>query len=153
VEELLSLPGIGDYTSGAVASIAFGVKAPAVDGNVLRVITRLAAYDGDIAKTAVKAEIRQAVLAAMPEARPGDFNQALMELGATVCLPSGAPQCADCPLADLCEAHRSGTTARYPVKAPKKPQRAEEKTVFLITFEGRVALRKRPDSGLLKSLW
>ena len=98
---LKKLPGIGDYTAGAIASIGFGVPAPAVDGNVLRVFARLYNDEGDIMQPAVKASTTQKVMAQQPAEAPGDFNQALMELGALVCTP-GQPDCAACPLQALC---------------------------------------------------
>ena len=154
-EGLRALPGIGDYTAGAVASAAFGLPEPAVDGNVLRVTARLADDHGDIASPAVKRAAAQAVRAAMPQAREDIriFNQALMELGATVCAPAGEPACMLCPAADFCLGRMRGTAAQLPVKAAKKPRRVEDKTVFLLLRQGRVALRKRPAEGLLAGLW
>ena len=152
-EEILTLPGVGEYTAGAVASIAFGAPVPAVDGNVLRVCARLLSSGADVSLPATKKEFRARLLALMPLDRPGDYNQALMELGATVCLPNGAPQCGACPARDFCAAHRSGREADFPVKPPKKPRRIEERTVYLIFRNGRVALRQRPEKGLLAGLW
>lgn len=151
-EALLSLPGIGPYTAGAIASIAYHIPVPAVDGNVLRVTARLLGSAEDIADPKVKARRERELTAVLPE-RAGDFNQALMELGATVCLPNGAPRCGDCPLAALCTAHREGRTAELPVKSRAKRRREEEHTVFLLTCGGRLALRKRPPKGLLAGLW
>ena len=152
-EELRRLPGIGDYTAGAIASIAFGLPEPAVDGNVLRVAARLSASHEDISDPARKAELREILRKIYPAGKAGDFTQALMELGATVCLPNGTPRCEDCPLAELCEARRSGQETVLPVKAPK-PQRREEKlTVFRLLHGSRAALRKRPETGLLAGLW
>ena len=152
---LRALPGIGDYTAGAVASAAFGRREPAVDGNVLRVTSRIADDHGDITSPAVKRAAAEAVRAAMPvaEADVRVFNQALMELGATVCAPAGEPACMLCPAAELCLGRQRGTAAQLPVKAAKKPRRVEEKTVFLLLRQGRVALRKRPAEGLLAGLW
>lgn len=154
-EGLRALPGIGDYTAGAVASAAFGLPEPAVDGNVLRVTARLADDHGDIASPAVKRAAAKAVRAAMPQDREDIriFNQALMELGATVCAPAGEPACMLCPAAELCLGRKRGTAAQLPVKAAKKPRRVEDKTVFLLLRQGRVALRKRPAEGLLAGLW
>ena len=150
---LLKLPGIGEYTAGAIASIAYQVPAPAVDGNVLRVISRLTADDSDIAETATKRAMQEKLVAILPQDRPGDFNQALMDLGATVCLPNGAPLCDRCPLAALCEAKRQGLTEELPKKAKKQAPVSEEKTVFLLVFEDKLALQKRPENGLLAGLW
>ena len=152
-EDILTLKGVGDYTAGAIASIAFGEAVPAVDGNVLRVITRITADSSDIAKPETTANIRTALSGIIPLDFPGQFNQALMELGALVCLPNGAPLCDRCPLSRLCRAHLEEKTAEIPRKAPKKARRVEERTVCLIFHEGQVALRQRPAKGLLASLW
>ena len=152
-EELLRLPGIGEYTAGAIASIAFGQCVPAVDGNVLRVITRITGDEGDITRPDTKKRIRGLLMDTMPAAFPGTYNQALMELGALVCLPNGAPDCEHCPVSALCTAHREGRTDRIPVKAPKPPRKAESRRVYLIVHDGKVALRRRPERGLLARLW
>ena len=152
-EDIRSLAGIGDYTAGAIASIAFGQPVPAVDGNVLRVVSRLCADHADITLSATKKQVAEALAQVIPVARPGDFNQAMMELGATVCLPNGEPLCEQCPARDFCLAHRDGLTGQLPVKAPKKARRVEERTVYLIFHERRIALRQRPDKGLLAGLW
>ena len=152
-EKLRELPGFGDYTAGAVASIAFGIPAPAVDGNVLRVVTRLTACFEDVTKPAVKNAVAAALREAEPADRPGDFNQSLMELGATVCLPNGEPKCLECPLRELCRGHADGVAAELPQKAPKAARRREERSVVLLVSEGKIALRKRPDTGLLARLW
>ena len=152
-EALRSLPGIGDYTAGAIASIAFGLPCPAVDGNVLRVLSRVTASRRDIASPHVKKEMSQAIAAILPD-RPGDFNQALMELGACVCLPGGEPLCGDCPVAGVCRARELGLVKELPVKAPKKPRRVEERTILVVRDEkGRIALRRRPSPGLLAGMW
>lgn len=152
-EELTSLPGIGSYTAGAVASIAYGKKLPAVDGNVLRVIMRLLADESDIAEARVKKKVEYLLLHTMPPKRPGDFNQAMMELGAMVCLPNGAPKCGECPLKELCAAHRAGTMTEFPKKAAKKPRTVENKTVLMLRDEEKTAVRKRPSKGLLAGLY
>ena len=152
---LVELPGVGDYTASAIASAAFGRREAAVDGNVLRVVARLTESYDDIADPKVKKNVRAAVQAVMPE-RPEDirvFNQAMMELGATVCVPNGAPKCESCPAAELCLARKRGTAEGLPVKAAKKARRKEDKTVFLLLRQGRVALRKRAEDGLLAGLW
>lgn len=150
---LRALPGIGDYTAGAIASIAFGIPAPAVDGNVLRVASRVTGDEGDIAAPATKKRVTAALAEIIPLDAPGDFNQAMMELGATVCLPNGAPLCDFCPARAFCTARLTGRTGQLPVKAAKKARRVEERTVFLIFHENRVALRRRPGRGLLAGLW
>ena len=152
-EALLSLPGIGEYTAGAVSSIAFGIPVPAVDGNVLRVFSRVFGCWADVLDPKTKRGFQAVTSRLLPEDRPGDFNQSLMELGATVCLPNGAPHCLECPLRELCCAYREGTAADLPVKAPKKARRVEERTVVLLIWDGRVLVRRRPDKGLLAGLW
>lgn len=154
-EGLLALPGVGDYTASAIASAAFGRAEAAVDGNVLRVVTRITDCHDDILDPKVKRTVREQVQAVMPE-RAEDirvFNQATMELGATVCVPNGPPKCAECPVRDFCLGRLRGTAETLPVKAPKKARRVEEKTVFLLHRDGRVALQKRPATGLLAGLW
>ena len=152
---LLELPGVGDYTAAAIASAAFARREAAVDGNVLRVVTRLTDDHSDIAAPQTKKNIRAQIQAVFPE-QEGDvrvFNQALMELGAIVCVPNGPPKCLFCPARDLCLGRARGTAENLPVKAPKKSRRVEDKTVFLLLREGKLALRKRPASGLLAGLW
>lgn len=152
---LLSLPGIGAYTAGAIASIALGQPTPAVDGNVLRVVTRLCACYDDIAKPSTKDGVTSALEKIYPRTphEASAFTQSLMELGATVCVPNGAPHCADCPVHDLCLAHKEGITDALPVKAPKKARTVTCRTVLLLHFGDRFALCKRPDTGLLAGLW
>ena len=151
--ELIKLPGVGDYTAGAIASIAFGERVPAVDGNVLRVAARVADIRENIMDAKVRKAFRGYMAAAMPQDRSGEFNQALMDLGATVCLPNGAPECGRCPLAGLCEANRLGSQESLPVRSKKPERRVEELTVYLLAREGRIALRRRPEQGLLAGLW
>lgn len=148
-----SLCGIGDYTAGAIASFAFDLPYPAVDGNVLRVASRLLAFGEDIATPAAKAELTRAVAAAQPQNAPALFNQAMMELGATVCLPNGAPKCGECPMAASCAAHRAGQETDFPKKAKKAPRRIEKRTVLLLREGNRLALAKRPPKGLLAGLF
>ena len=152
-ELLLDLCGIGEYTAGAIASIAFGEPVPAVDGNVLRVFSRILGCESDIASQQVKKAFHRLLLQIMPQDRPGDFNQAVMDLGAGVCLPNGAPLCSNCPISHLCTAFREGTQMSLPVKSVKKTRRIEEKTVFLICSSQGVLLHKRSDEGLLAGLW
>ena len=147
-----ALPGVGDYTAGAICSICFEQKTPAVDGNVLRVWSRVCAAYEDIAKPETKRAVADALREIYPEGRCGDFTQALMELGASVCRPSGEPDCAACPLGGICLA-AEGLWAELPVRAKKRPRREEERTVFLLTCGGEYAVRKRPAKGLLAGLW
>lgn len=153
--ELLALPGIGDYTASAIASAAFGKREAAVDGNVLRVVMRLTDCRDDIADPKVKKAVRAQVQAVMPETAEDIrvFNQATMELGATVCAPNGPPRCLECPARDFCLGRLRGTVEDLPVKGAKKPRRVEERTVFLLLRQGQIALRKRPRTGLLAGLW
>ena len=152
-EELLSLKGIGSYTAGAIASIAYGIPIPAVDGNVLRVITRIQEDAGDIMKQSVKKQIETELKDVMPEDVPGDFNQALMELGAVICVPNGQPKCEECPVSFCCQAFHHGTIEKYPVKAQKKLRKIEKRTVLVIQDGNYTALKKRLDQGLLAGLY
>jgi len=152
-EELLKLPGIGSYTAGAIASIAYGRPAPAVDGNVLRVLSRLRCDGRDIMQQSVKKQVEEELALSMPKDRPGDFNQALMELGAMVCIPNGEPKCGECPWEELCMAHSQGKELQFPVKSKKKPRTIEEKTVLIIRDENKAALHKRPSKGLLAGMY
>jgi len=151
-KEVLSLPGIGDYTAGAICSIAYDLPTPAVDGNVLRVISRILDDPSPIDQPATKKQITEALAAIYPE-EAGDFTQALMELGATLCGPNRQPDCGNCPCRELCLGHKNGTAEALPVKSPKKEKRQEDRTVFILSCEGRYALEKRPGKGLLAGLW
>lgn len=152
-ELLLSLPGIGPYTAGAIASISFEQPFPAVDGNVLRVVTRIHGIEEDIGKTDVKKKVASLVLDMMPVDEPGQFNQALMELGATVCIPSSEPRCHICPWSAYCISKRDDLTARIPKKEKKKKRRVDKMTVFVLVCGNLVLLRKRRGEGLLKGMW
>lgn len=178
-EKLLKLKGIGHYTAGAIASIAYGIPVPAVDGNVLRVLTRVSADDTDIMKQSFRNQMEtlleklmhgssdrneKNVFSWMEDADDlrmqvyhqnlaGAFNQALMELGATVCVPNGAPLCEECPWKDLCEAKKQGLIGQIPVKSKAKPRKIEEKTVLILRDDDKVAIRKRPQKGLLAGLY
>ena len=152
-EIILSLPGIGSYTAGAISSIAFGKAYPAVDGNVLRILARLRTDERDILQAGVKKSVEEELADVMPKDRPGDFNQALMELGAMVCIPNGAPKCDVCPWKELCRARAQGITGEFPKKAGKKPRSIEKKTILVIQDAEQVALRKRPEKGLLAGLY
>ncbi len=152
-EELCNLPGIGSYTAGAVASIAYQRSVPAVDGNVLRVISRIRLDERDILQAKVKKSVEQDLQQIMPANRPGDFNQALMELGATVCIPNGEPKCRECPWHDICMAREKGCMTDYPKKTPKKARTIEYKTILVLQDEQKTALRKRPSKGLLAGMY
>lgn len=152
-DKLLALPGIGEYTAGAIASIAFGQRVPAVDGNVYRIYTRLFADSRDITQGKVRKEIRNAVAEVVPQKSAGEFNQALMDLGAGICLPNGMPLCEKCPVAKWCQASKEGNMLEFPVKPKKKPRKIEERTVFLLEYQGKYLIQQRPDKGLLAKLW
>lgn len=152
-EELLTLKGIGNYTAGAIASIAYGIPVPAVDGNVLRVITRIQENSGDIMKQSVRRQMEEELKKIMPTDAPGDFNQALMELGAVVCVPNGPARCEECPANFCCRAYGHGTVAKYPVKTLKKSRKTENRTVLVIQDGNYTAIKKRPQKGLLSGLY
>lgn len=155
-EELEKLPGIGSYTAGAIASIAYGLPYPAVDGNVLRVINRILADESDIAKPQTKKNMEQMLTIFINEyldCEPAVFNQALMELGACVCIPNGQPLCGSCPVFGLCLARIEERTAFIPFKSKNKPRKKEERTVFVLADETGIVLHRRPDTGLLAGLY
>lgn len=151
--DILALPGIGVYTAGAIASICFEQAVPAVDGNVLRVVARLTDSSADITLPHVKTDITEMLRVIYPAHRRGDFTQSLMELGATVCLPNGAPKCLICPVGTFCRAFSNGTQLALPVKTKKKPRKKEEKTVFLLCCGDQLAIRRRENHRLLGGLW
>lgn len=152
-EELLKLPGIGAYTAGAIASICFDEKVTAVDGNVLRVISRVLGSRKNVLLPETKREIEEQLRAILPDCA-GTFNEALMELGELVCLPNGAPVCESCPIQQYCVAHRENVTAELPVRIKKTKRRREDKTVLvLMTSDGRIAIEKRTEKGLLSGLY
>jgi len=150
--EVLSLPGIGDYTAGAICSIAFCLPTPAVDGNVLRVMSRLLDDPAPIDLPETKKKIRTLLEGIYP-AEAGAFTQSLMELGATLCGPNRRPNCESCPCRSICLGHIRGTAEQLPVKSPKKEKRQEDRTVFILSCDGKYALEKRPPKGLLAGLW
>ena len=150
---LMSLPGIGSYTAGAVASIAFGIPVPAVDGNVLRVVSRLLEKRDDILLAQVKRDMEKTLRRVIPEEQPGAFNQALMDLGALVCLPSCEPLCAGCPLREFCACCANGTVNEIPVRKKSRPRRTENRTIILLRDHDRILLYRRPESGLLAGLY
>ncbi|MCI8453138.1 MAG: A/G-specific adenine glycosylase [Lachnospiraceae bacterium] len=166
-DKLLSLPGIGSYTAGAIASIAYGIAAPAVDGNVLRVLSRVTADREDILKPATKKRYETLIGAVLEKLEgqrerflqetegslSGEFNQALIETGALVCIPGGEPRCGECPFSILCKARVRGVIGEIPVKTPKKQRKIEEKTVLLLEYKDKIAIRKRKEDGLLASLY
>lgn len=166
-DELLKLKGIGNYTAGAIASIAYGKCVPAVDGNVLRILTRVSADNTDIMKQSFRNEVERELYGMMQEMDipdslkvqlkdenvPGALNQAMMELGATVCLPNGAPHCEECPWREFCEARRRDSIDELPAKSKAKTRRIERRTVLILREGDKVAVRKRPNKGLLAGLY
>lgn len=152
VEDIRALPGIGEYTAGAISSIAFGAKEPAIDGNLLRVFARLYAIRDDILKNPAKKEIRAIAESVIPADRPGDFNEAMMDLGADVCIPK-APRCRLCPIRQSCEAVRLGIEAELPVRTKKKPQTVFYAACGLAERNGKYLLHKRLAKGMLANMW
>ena len=156
-DALLSLPGIGEYAAGAIASIAFGIAASAVDGNVMRVLARLCGDETDVLSSGAKRHYTALADGMVPSHDPGSFNQAIMELGETVCLPNAMPHCECCPLAEHCVAHADGIEQQLPVRIKKTKRRVEDRTVMLVIDhdgdEPRVLLHKRGKSGLLAGMW
>ena len=152
-EELQKLKGIGSYTAGAISSIAYGKANPAVDGNVLRVLSRIREDDRLISDTRVKTAVEEELREVIPKDRPGEFNQALMEIGACVCVPNGAPHCEECPLEDICMAHADGVETEYPRKKSGKARTIEDKTILIIRDENKTVLRKRENKGLLAGMY
>ena len=153
-EALLSLPGIGAYTAGAIASIAFGLPEPAVDGNVLRVIARITGDERDVLDPKTRKDVTEKLKAVYPAGTDaGDLTEGLMELGEVLCLPGGAPKCGDCPARESCRACRDGSWDRIPYRAPAKEKRVCPKTVFLLRCGGKYAVRQRTESGLLHGLF
>ncbi|MCL1823077.1 MAG: A/G-specific adenine glycosylase [Oscillospiraceae bacterium] len=151
-KELLSLPGIGEYTAGAILSIAYGIPVSAVDGNVLRVFARLENSNADISLPQTKQAVISLVEAVIPKERAGCFTQALMELGALVCIPKN-PDCVHCPVFELCGAFQAGTQHELPVKTAKTPQKPIDKTILLIqNHKGEILMRQRTEN-LLLGLW
>lgn len=151
-EQLKKLPGIGEYTAGAIASICFGEKVPAVDGNVLRVMARLTGSKKNILLTDTKKQVTALLTKIMPE-EAGDFNEGLMELGETVCIPNGSPYCEICPLKTFCIAKSKGETMELPVREKNLCRKKEERTVFLLTKQGKIAIQKRKETGLLSGMY
>lgn len=152
-EEICSLKGIGSYTAGAISSFVYNIPKPAVDGNVLRVVTRITADDSDIAKASTKKKVEAEVEEVIPVGEACDFNQSLIELGAIVCLPNGKPKCDVCPVSDLCKAHEEKSEEDFPVKTKAKKRRIEKRTVFLFCDNEKIAIRKRDTKGLLAGMY
>ncbi len=152
-DNIRSLKGIGNYTAGAVSSFVYGIPKAAVDGNVLRVVMRMLADSDDIMKPHTRTKVEKLIEEVIPGDAPGDFNQSLIELGAIVCLPNGEPKCAQCPVNHLCKAYASGMQRSYPVKKKGKERRMEKRTVFLFCDDNAVAVKRRPEKGLLAGMY
>ena len=152
-DELIQLPGIGAYTAGAIASIAYKQKVPAVDGNVLRVFSRVLISEDDILKESTKRKFQKIIMEYLPEDRSDAFNQALMEIGALICVPNAAPRCNICPVVSECMGYQSGDAHRLPNKAVKKARKIDKKTVLVITYQNQVHLCQREEKGLLAGLY
>jgi len=152
-DELLKLKGIGEYTAGAIASEAFGQKVPAVDGNVFRVFARLTAKEDDLRNLKFQKMLKDAVKSVLPENQIGDFNQGLIELGALICIPNGSPKCGLCPVKDLCQSNKLNLQDKIPFKSKAKQRTVQEKTVFILQYQDKFAVRKRDDKNLLAGLF
>ncbi len=150
-EDILALPGIGPYTAGAVASIAFGQRVPAIDGNVNRVAARYFGIREDIGAPAVQKKLRALVAESLPHQNVGDYNQALMELGATVCIP-GMPRCEKCPWQTRCDAYAEGDAELLPIHEKKRPPKAVDVAVCLLTYEDQILVARRTQR-LLQGLY
>jgi len=151
-EDILALPGIGEYTAGAIGSICFSLKQPAIDGNVLRVIMRLKNSYDNIDNIKTKNKVKELLLKIMPE-NSGDFNEAIMELGETICLPNTMPKCEICPLSSFCHANKNNTQLDIPIKEEKKTKKIEYYTVLVFIYKDKIAIMKRQENGLLHNLW
>lgn len=152
-KELLTLAGIGDYTASAIASISFGEDEVALDGNLIRVFSRVFALEDDFTKVAGKKELIAKIEALIPSGKAGDFNQAIMDIGATICLPNGRPLCEKCPIATMCKANLEQTQVRYPIKKPKKARKLEKRTILILCKGEQIIMRKRKEKGVLQGLW
>ena len=151
-EELQKLPGVGEYTAGAIGSICFGLKVPAVDGNVLRVISRVIGSKENVLLPETKKKITKLLQDNMPE-EAGKWNEALMELGEIICLPNGEPLCQQCPIQNICKALKENEVNQIPVRIKEQKRKIEEKTVFIVQHEDKVAIQKRADEGILAGMY
>ncbi len=151
-EEIQKLPGIGDYTAGAIAAIAFGKEETAIDGNVMRVVSRIYALEDDILLPASRKKVKEILEGVYPSGEAGNFVQGLMELGELICIPK-APKCEICPVQEECKAKTEGRQSVLPVRIPKTKKKTEERIVLLVEEQGRILLTKRPEKMLLGGLW
>lgn len=152
-KELQALAGIGDYTAAAIASISFGQEEVALDGNLIRVFSRVFALEDDFSKAVCKKELIAKIEPLVPSQKAGDFNQAIMDIGATICLPNGRPLCEKCPIATMCKANLEQTQVRYPIKKPKKARKLEKRTILILCKGEQIIMRKRKEKGVLQGLW
>lgn len=152
-DQIRSLSGIGSYTAGAIASFTYGIPKPAVDGNVLRVLSRILASEDDIMKQSTKTKIEYMLEGVIPKESASDFNQGLIELGALICVPNGMAKCEECPVKHLCRARKLGKVMELPVKTKAKARRIEKRTIFIFQDGEKIAIRKRPAKGLLAGLY
>lgn len=148
-----SLPGIGPYTASAILSIAYKQCTPAIDGNVLRILSRIYEDDRDMLKKSVQEEYRRLLASFMKEEYARDFTEGFIELGALVCIPHGMPKCLECPFSKICSSYQHDTMLQFPVKQNKKERKIEEKTVFVFQYQNRYLIQKRSNTGLLASLY
>ena len=151
-QDLITLAGIGEYTAGAISSIAFNQKVPAVDGNVLRVLSRVTKSKKDVLLPETKKEMTRKIQEILPK-QAGTFNEAIMELGETICIPNGEPLCDKCPLVNICLAKKENLVMQIPVRVKKTKRKKEEITVFLLKYKNKIAIQKREQNGLLAGMY
>ena len=151
-QDLITLAGIGEYTAGAISSIAFNQKVPAVDGNVLRVLSRVTKSKKDVLLLETKKEMTRKIQEILPK-QAGTFNEAIMELGETICIPNGEPLCDRCPLVNICLAKKENLVMQIPVRVKKTKRKKEEITVFLLKYKNKIAIQKREQNGLLAGMY
>ena len=153
-EALQKLSGIGRYTAGAIASIAFGERRPAIDGNLMRIFARLLCLSYPTNTTKSYGQYEQIITPYVPSHRPGDFNQAMMDLGATICLAKGAPLCLHCPIRQHCQSFKDNLIHLYPKKESKPAKKEEKRIIFILARQdGKLLIKRRPSKGLLAGLW
>lgn len=152
IEQLRALPGVGPYTAGAIASLAYNLPQPILDGNIIRVIARIDADESDFKNTKIRQKFWDRSAQLLDPSNPSDFNSAMMELGATVCLPK-SPDCENCPVASLCQAYRTNEISRYPAKPPRKARPIEQRSIHLIQHRDNFLMEQRPPKGRWASLW
>lgn len=152
-DEVIKLPGIGEYTAGAICSISYNLPTPAVDGNVLRVLMRISNCNENIDLLRTKHMVKENLQPLYEDGKCGELTQSLMEIGATVCIPNGIPKCFDCPLCNQCKGYKEETYHLLPIRNVKKKRKIEEKTVFILHDGLQYGIKKRGQNGLLANLW